>query len=134
MWEYEYNDELKHYGVLGMRWGVRRSAAKLRAKSSRLDRKNEKLQNKYVKTNMKAANKRNKMYGLFTSKEKAERLEFEASKLEARGKKYLAKMMKNEEKKSVFDNTAKALESGKVLAGNKFVMKYEQETIKRQLD
>lgn len=133
MWEYEYADELMHYGVLGMRWGVRRSAAKLRAKSGRLERKNEKLQNKYVKQNLKAAKIRNKMYGRFTSKEKAEKLDFKASKLEARGKKYLAKMMKNEERKSVFDNTAKVLESGKVLAGNRFVMKYEQETIKRQL-
>lgn len=134
MWEYGYPDELKHYGVLGMRWGVRRSAAKLRAKSSRLERKNEKLQNKYVKQNMKAAKKRNKMYGRFTSKDKAEKLDFKAGKLEARGKKYLAKMMKNEQKKSVFDNTAKALESGKVLAGNRFVMKYEQAKIKQQLD
>ena len=104
-----YSDELCHYGIRGMRWGIRRyqnpdgtlteagrkRVSKLRDSNSRLTGKRDKLTkrmefqtrkyaNSISKANQKAAELRVKEYGLFTTKARADKLEYKASKLEAR--------------------------------------------------
>lgn len=49
------NDELMHYGVKGMRWGVRRTPEQLGRKVSRLERKNASLEKKVVRGKVRAA-------------------------------------------------------------------------------
>lgn len=75
-------NSLKHYGVLGMRWGVRKNPqkafAKAQKKMTRLDARQERLQKK-------AASRR---YAFFTSYRRSRKLGLKADKATYRAAKW----------------------------------------------
>ena len=149
MWEYNCSNEneLRHYGVKGMKWGIRRATrdlakadktnrlglhndavARLSKHKRKINRKIEKLDKKYnklqdkrdkqiqgadvkaSKLSAKAAKLRKKQYSRFTSKDKADKLAFEATKLEIRAEELKAasrltqaKIDKNRTLKAAYD-------------------------------
>lgn len=96
------NDDIYHYGVIGMKWGVRRgrystSYAKASKKLKRIDEKAAKTRLKSAKLQSKALSKEaratsEKQY------QKARKIQFEANKLNLKSAKLQKKGMKFERK------------------------------------
>lgn len=111
------NDELMHYGVLGMKWGVHRGhASKAYGKASK---KLNKLENKVVKAERKA-DKRS--YGFFADSGRARKARGKARRLQSKANKYKYKTVKwldNMDK--VFANTSVKVSSDQRELGKRYM-------------
>lgn len=122
MWKYNHTDELMHYGILGMKWGVRRSDAQL-ARA----RKSKKTEEQRMSEKQKRADVKNR--GTLTNEElrqKINRLQMEKQLRELtddelnRGRREVTSLLKNIGTSTVSKVATTAL-SGAALYGLKAV-------------
>jgi chromosome segregation ATPase len=95
---YEFPAELYHHGVKGMRWGVRRSRARLSGRVDKLTNKNQKLSDKASDLDKKV-----KEYDAKSSRMISQNSKYEAriSKATAKKAKYDVKLAKEMSKKRI---------------------------------
>lgn len=119
----EIDEDIQHYGVLGMKWGVRhdpaRAYAKATAKQETLNRKVSTTRDKHLKTKSKAnkgvsikyqkkqakadrlqSKADKKKYGLFTNATKAAKLQVKADRAQYKANKYKSRYEKRNAKAS----------------------------------
>lgn len=122
-----YDKELYHYGVIGMKWGIRRNrASKAFAKASKKANKIDKKASDKLLESAKLANKSMKMERRATSEKKYKKarkvqfksneLNLESAKLKKKGAKWVKKMKKQFSTVNIKDISEDDLAVGKKYA------------------
>ena len=108
------NDELKHYGVLGMKWGVHRATKQYSAATTKAERTkaadklnthmgkaSKKLNKYYTKTNKKLDKAIRKRYGFFGNRRKYTKAKSKAERTAYKGDKWYKNMTKTFSKQTI---------------------------------